>query len=74
MPLCTVFSSPIIPLKSILNVVSEEERAHGTISSKTYLAYLREGVGSLIVLVLFISIFVIADVSYEIICTTYYII
>jgi len=51
--------------------VSEEERAHGTISYKTYLVYLREGVGSLFVLLLFILIFITADVSYQF--TAYYI-
>ena len=43
------------------NIVPEEERAHGTISNKTYYLYLREGVTDLFI-ILFIIIFLIAEV------------
>ncbi|XP_065919842.1 ATP-binding cassette sub-family C member 4-like isoform X2 [Dysidea avara] len=44
-----------------LNVVPEEERAHGTISSKTYYMYLREGAGNLFLL-FFVFIFLLGEV------------
>ena len=47
----------------MLNVVPEEERAHGTISNKTYYVYLREGASSFVVL-LFVFLFLIAEVSF----------
>jgi len=50
-------------LKNKLNVIPEEERAHGTISNRTYYSYLREGVGNLFLL-LFVFVFLIAEVSY----------
>lgn len=46
----------------MLNVVPEEERAHGTISNKTYYIYLREGASTLVVL-FFIIVFFLAEVS-----------
>ena len=52
----------ICSLKRKLNIVPEEERAHGTISNKTYYLYLREGAGSLLLL-FFVCIFLLAEVS-----------
>ena len=46
----------------MVNVVPEEERAHGTISNKTYYVYLREGANTLVVL-LFVIVFIVAEVS-----------
>ena len=46
----------------MLNVVLEEERAHGTISNKTYYVYLRQGASALMIL-LFIFVFLLAEVS-----------
>ena len=46
----------------MLNVVPAEERAHGTISNKTYYIYLREGASAFAVL-LFVIIFLFAEVS-----------
>ena len=46
----------------MLNIVPEEERAHGTISNKTYYVYLRQGASALVVL-LFVILFFIAEVS-----------
>jgi len=45
------------------NVVPEEERAHGTISNKTYYLYLREGVSDLFI-IFFLFIFLLAEVRY----------
>ena len=45
----------------MLNVVPEEERAHGTISNKTYLRYVQEG-GNTILTILLILVFIIAEV------------
>ena len=46
----------------MLNVVPEEERAHGTISNKTYYVYLREGATTFMILC-FIFIFLLAEVA-----------
>ena len=46
----------------MLNVVPEEERAHGTISNKTYYIYLREG-ASTILIMFFVIIFLVTEVS-----------
>ncbi|XP_065919840.1 ATP-binding cassette sub-family C member 4-like [Dysidea avara] len=48
--------------ENMTNIVPEEERAHGTISNKTYYLYLREGVTDLFI-ILFIIIFLIAEVN-----------
>ncbi|XP_065919562.1 ATP-binding cassette sub-family C member 4-like isoform X2 [Dysidea avara] len=44
------------------NVVPEEERAHGTISNKTYYVYLREGINNFFLLFV-IVLFLIAEVN-----------
>ena len=46
----------------MLNVVPEEERAHGTISNKTYYIYLREG-ASTVLIMCFVFIFLVTEVS-----------
>ena len=45
----------------MLNVVPEEERAHGTISNKTYLRYVQEG-GNTMLTILLVFVFIIAEV------------
>ena len=45
----------------MINVVPEEERAHGTLSNKTYLRYVQEG-GNTILTILLILVFIIAEV------------
>ena len=46
----------------MLNVVPEEERAHGTISSKTYFKYVQKG-GNTILTVVLVLVFIIAEVT-----------
>ena len=46
----------------MLNVVPEEERAHGTISNKTYFKYIQEG-GNTILTVVLVLVFIIAEVT-----------
>ena len=48
----------------MLNVVPEEERAHGTISNKTYYIYLRQGASALVIL-LFVILFFFTEVSIQ---------
>ena len=45
----------------MLNVVPEEERAHGTISNKTYLRYVQEG-GNTMLTILLVFVFILAEV------------
>jgi len=45
----------------MLNVVPEEERAHGTISNKTYYLYLRQGASNFLIL-FFIFMFLLPEV------------
>ncbi|XP_065919884.1 ATP-binding cassette sub-family C member 4-like isoform X2 [Dysidea avara] len=44
------------------NVVPEEERAHGTISNKTYFKYIKEG-GNTFITIIFVFIFIAAEIS-----------
>ena len=46
----------------MLNVVPEEERAHGTISNKVYFKYIQEG-GNTILTILLVLMFIIAEVT-----------
>lgn len=57
-------------LQNMLNAVPEEERAHGTISNKTYYLYLREGASTFLIL-FFIFVFLLADVSNASYCIHY---
>ena len=43
------------------NIVPEEERAHGTISKKTYFKYIQEG-GNTVLTVILILVFIVAEV------------
>ena len=45
-----------------MNVVPEEERAHGTISNRTYFKYIQEG-GNTLITIIFILMFILAEVS-----------
>ena len=45
-----------------MNVVPEEERAHGTISNKTYFRYIQEG-GNIIMTILLVMLFIGAEVT-----------
>ena len=45
----------------MLNVVPEEERAHGTISNKTYYVYMREGASNFLILFI-IFVFILTEV------------
>ena len=46
----------------MLNVVPEEERAHGTISNKTYFKYVQKG-GNTILTIVLVLVFIIAEVT-----------
>jgi len=46
----------------MLNVVPEEERAHGTISNKTYFRYIQAG-GNTVLTILLVLIFIVAEVT-----------
>ncbi|XP_065917654.1 ATP-binding cassette sub-family C member 4-like [Dysidea avara] len=45
---------------NVVNVVPEEERAHGTISNKTYFKYIQEG-GNTLITIIFILMFILAE-------------
>ena len=45
----------------MLNVVPEEERAHGTISNRTYYTYMREGASHFLILFI-IFLFLVTEV------------
>ena len=51
----------LIVLQNIYNTVPEEERAHGTISNKTYFTYVKAGGNTLLVLFL-IAVYLISQV------------
>ena len=46
-------------------MMPEEERAHGTISSKTYFLFVKEGVGSYVITLFFIVLLLVVEVSGE---------
>ena len=46
----------------MLNALPEEERAHGTISNKTYLKYIREGANTTLTVLLIVA-FIAAEVT-----------
>ncbi|XP_065916533.1 ATP-binding cassette sub-family C member 4-like isoform X2 [Dysidea avara] len=48
--------------ENVVNVVPEEERAHGTISNRTYFKYIQEG-GNTLITIIFILMFILAECS-----------